>query len=224
MIVPKIPAYEIKLTESSLAEKRAAIETLQEIVVVESVKDRENALAAVALAKGNLKKFTESKDALKEPALRICQKIDELARDYANPIKIEQSRVEALTNAYQAKCNAEIDALKRAELQDLQEKTKELTAMEQVGAICQHQYTDALREQATRIAELNQPVKVEGAMMKQGLEYDIMNALEAATAHPELFTIEPKRRELLAFINAPGFVSMPGVSTRLQVKVHAKAS
>lgn len=215
MIVPQIPAYKIELTEGSLLERKATVEVLQDIVKVETAKDREEAIAALGLAKGMLKKFVASKDELKEPALRICQKIDRLAKDYQDTVKVELARVEALTNAYQAKCNAAAEELRRQEMAEI---------AKQNAKAAQANDMEKLRENAAREAEINQPIKVEGAMMKQGLEYDILNALEAATAHPELFTIEPKRRELLAFINAPGFVSMPGVSTRLQVKVHAKAS
>lgn len=215
MIVPQIPAYKIELTEGSLMERKATIEVLQDIVKVETAKDREEAIAALGLAKGMLKKFVASKDELKEPALRICQKIDKLAKDYQDTVKVELARVESLTNDYQAKCNVAAEALRR----------EEMAAIKHENAIAAAQNNiERLRENAMREAELNQPVKVEGAMMKQFLDFDVIDYKEAFLANPSLFRIEPKRAEILAKINAPGFVSMPGVSTRLQVKVHAKAS
>lgn len=214
MIVPTIPAYKISLTESSLSEKRAAIETLQEIVAVESVKDRENALAAVSLAKGTLKQFIESKDELKKPALKICQKIDELARDYANPIKVEQSRVESLINAYQTKCDAKADELRR----------QEMAAIAHENAIAAAQNNiERLRENAMREAELNQKPKTEGAIHKSFFDYEVLpgGLIELANAREDLVTIEPKRREILAAISNGAL--LPGLRVFKRTTLNAKA-
>lgn len=215
MIVPQIPAYKIELTEGSLAEKRAAIETLQEIVAVESVKDRDNALAALSLARGNLKKFTESKDELKEPALRICQKIDALARDYGNSIKVEMSRVEALTNGYQTKCDAVAEELRRQEVAEI--------AHENAIAAAQNNI-ERLRENALREAELNQKPKTEGAIHKSFFDYDILpgGLLELAQQRPDLVSIEPRRREILAAISNGAL--LPGLRVYKRTTLNAKAS
>lgn len=212
---PELGKYVVTITDAALMERKAAIETSQEIVKVDSPTERSDALAAVSMVKGLLKALEKTREEIKRPVLDAGQAIDRAAKSYSDALKIEQARVERLLNDYQAKCNAAAEALRREELAALAKENEAASAANDI---------DKLRENAARAAEISQRMKVEGAMMKQGLEYDILNALEAATAHPELFTIEPKRRELLAFINTPGFVSMPGVSTRLQVKVHAKAS
>lgn len=215
LVAPELPKYVVTITDAALMERKGALETTAEITQVTSPSERSDALAAVSLTKGLLKALEKTREEIKRPVLDAGQAIDRAAKSYADALKIEQNRVEKLLNEYQAKCNERAEELRRQEMAEIAKQNAEAAQANDI---------ERLRENAERAAEINQPTRVEGAMMKQGLEYDILNALEAATAHPELFTIEPKRRELLAFVNAPGFVSMPGISTRLAVKLHAKAS
>lgn len=212
---PQLPVYRVEITEEALASRKDAIELSQSIVSVSSATERSDALAAVSLVKGLLKALEKTREEIKRPVLDAGQAIDKAAKGFADALKIEQARVEKLLNEYQAKCNAAAEELRRQEMAEIAKQNAEAAQANDI---------DKLRENARREAEINQPIKVEGAMMKQFLDFDVIDYKEAFMANPMLFRIEPKRAEILAKINAPGFVSMPGVSTRLQVKLHAKAS
>ncbi len=216
LIVPKIATVDITLTEASLAQKRDTVELLQDIVSVKSITDRDDALAAAGLAKGTLKSFEESKTALKEPALRICQQIDKLAKGYSDSIKAELTRVERLLTQWQTEADRKADELRQAELREIAQAAAIEAAQNNV---------EKLREYAMREAELNQPTRVEGAMRCETWEFEPLDEeglLRLAIARPDLVTIEPKTRDIRAAIAAGAL--LPGLRVWKVSKLHSKAS
>ena len=83
---------------------------------------------------------------------------------------------------------------------------------------------DTIRANAERQIELCQKVAVEGAMTKEFFDYDILpgGLLELVNNRPDLVTLEPKRREILAAISNGAL--LPGLRVFKTVKVMARAS
>jgi len=211
LIVPQIGRFEVTITEQALMARKDAIELSQSIVSVESIKERDDAIAALSLVKGLLKSLEATRTEVKRPVIDAGNAIDKAAKSYADALKIEQVRVEKLTNAYQLKCNQAAAELRDAELKEI--------AQQNQGADI-----DTLRANAERQIELCQKVTVEGAMTKEYFEYDILpgGLMELAQQRPDLVSLEPRRREILAAISNGALI--PGLRVYKTVKVMAKAS
>jgi len=214
LLCPEIPKFTVTITPDAIEQRKFAIECAQEIVSVASLKEREDALAAASMIKSVLKRMEDTRTTVKAPVLAATKEIDGKAKAFSDGLKVEQARVERLLNDYQLKCNLAAEELRAAEMKEMAEQAK--------AAVKQDDF-EKLRELATREAEINQPTRVEGARMRQFLDYDVIDILALANAHPEFVKIEPRRSILLAFINTPGFVSLDGVSTRMVAKLDAKA-
>lgn len=212
---PQLPVYRVEITEEALASRKDAIELSQSIVSVSSVTERSDALAAVSLVKGLLKALEKTREEIKRPVLDAGHAIDKAAKGFADALKIEQSRVEKLLNEYQSQCNAAAEELRRQEMADIaQENAKAAQAND----------IEKLRENAQREAELNQKTVIPDAIHKQFFDYDILpgGLMELAQQRPDLVSIEPRRREILAAISNGAL--LPGLRVYKRTTLNAKAS
>ncbi len=210
---PPIGKFVVTITEDALEQRKFALECLGEIVSVQSIKDRDDALAALSVAKSILKRMEDTRTAVKAPVLAATKEIDGKAKAFSDGIKVDQARVERLLNDWQAKANAVAEELRLAELADL--------AKQNAAA---GDNLNVLRANAEREAELQQPTRVDGARHTEYFEYDILpgGLMELAQQRPDLVTIEPKRREILAAISQGAL--LPGLRVYRATKLHAKAS
>jgi hypothetical protein len=206
--VSETPA--VRIGPDAIMQKQTAIEYAQEIVAVGSPAQNQDCVAAMSIIKGLLDKMEETRSTVKRPALDACQTIDRIAKGYTDTLATEYKRLQKLSGAFVQEQQDRINAEAAAEIADM--------------ASDQDMSEEAIRARTVRTIELRQPVKVEGAQVRSGLEYEIMDALALATARPDLVTIEPKRRDLLAYINIPNMPALPGVRTFSQTILHAKAS
>lgn len=209
-ITPSLDHFQVDIPSDAQLARKNAIELAQSVTQVTNETELADAVAAASMCKGLEKQCEDARKVIKEPVLEAGKRIDTIAKGYAGGLSLERQRLEKACAEYHAAKQARIDA----------EKAKELLDM----AAEQDMSEDAMRVRAIRLAEINQPVKVAGAQIKSGLDYEVLDALALATARPDLVTIEPKRRELLTTINIPGAAAIPGVRTFPHVTLHAKAS
>lgn len=213
LVAPELPKYVVTITDAALMERKGALETTAEITQVTSPSERSDALAAVSLTKGLLKALEKTREEIKRPVLDAGQAIDRAAKSYADALKIEQNRVEKLLNDYQRECNERTEELRRQEMAEIAKANAEAAKVNDI---------DKLRENAAREAELNQKIKVDDAIHRQFFDYDILpgGLLELAIARPDLVTLEPKRRDILAAISNGAL--LPGLRVYKRTTLNAK--
>lgn len=216
LVVPELPKFTVTITDDALAKRKDAIELAQDIVQVTTITERDDALAAASLIKGLEKQMEETYEIVKKPVRVAGQAIDKAKREYLEGLQAERARIERMANEFQQAANRRAEALRQEELREMQAQAAQGIS------------EDEMRQQAARAAELNQKPQVAGTMMREFLDYDILD-LDALYAHAkhlnlDLVKLEPSRSAILAYINTPGFVSAPGLATRLATKLHAKAS
>lgn len=204
------PAPAVTIDPDAITQKQDCIEMAQSIVSVASQSEQTDAVAAASMIKGLLKRMEATRVEVKKPALEACQTIDRIAKGYCDTLNQELKRLEKLAADYQAECDRIANELKAQELMDMAQD--------------EDMSEDAVRDRTERRIELAQPLRVEGASVRHGLDYEILDIAALAAARPDLVKIEPRRRELLAYINIPNVPALPGVRTFSQTILHAKAS
>lgn len=209
-ISPSVNEFTVDIPPAILESKKVCVELMQDLTKCESEADLGNIIAAASLSKGLEKQCEDARTKLKAPILEAGRRIDTVAKGFASGLALERIRIEKLAAQYQAKLNAAAEALKR----------EELAAMAQETDMSE----DAMRFRASRSAELAQVEKPSGASFRTFTDYTIDDPLAAVAARSDLFTIEVKRREMLAYLSIPNHKPIPGVFEFTNNTLHAKAS
>lgn len=200
----------IQPTESALSQKRAAIETAQEITAVDSPESLADAVAAMSIIKDLVKKMEATRVQLKEPFLTAGKTIDAVAKGYSDTLEQECKRVQKLTNAYQTA----LEAARQAENDRL--------LAEQRAAQENPDTTDSMRERVMLANQLMAKPVVAGARTSQDIQIEVTDALALAVAMPGMVRIEPRLAELKGWFRQPNAKDIPGVRVTYGVKVDAR--
>jgi hypothetical protein len=209
-ITPSLDHFQVNIPIDAQLARKNAIELAQSVTQVTNETELADAIAAASMCRGLEKQCEDARKVIKEPVLEAGKRIDTIAKGFAGGLSLERQRLEKACAEYHAAKQARIEAETARELLDMAASTD--------------MSEDAMRSRASRLAEISQPVKVEGAQVRSGLDYDILDITALAAARPDLVTITPKRREILAYINIPNMPALPGVRTFSQTILHAKAS
>lgn len=210
------PARVEVITDNALAQRKSAIELMQSLVLCECDANQADITAAASLAKGLERTMEETRVQFTKPLNDEVKRINTVAKGYADGLKLERERIEALSSAYQNAKIARIESEKAAEVAELEEATKNAD-------------TDQLRAIATRQQELARPVRVEGAMQRTEIDFEItdLNAFVAwclQYRRMDMLKIEPRRTEIKGYFSVPNQPEIPGVTVKRGVKVYATAS
>lgn len=209
-ITPSLDHFQVDIPSDAQLARKNAIELAQSVTQVTNETELADAIAAASMCKGLEKQCEDARKIIKEPVLEAGKRIDTIAKGFAGGLSLERQRLEKECAEYHAAKQARIEAETSRELLDMAASTD--------------MSEDAMRSRACRLAEISQPMRVEGAQVRSGLDYDILDIAALAAARPDLVTITPKRREILTYINIPNMPALPGVRTFSQTILHAKAN
>ncbi len=202
--------FAIDISEGALLARKDALELGNSIVAVSTPAELADAVAAASLINGLIKQMEETREAVKRPILDAGKLIDKTAHGYNDALKLEQARVEKLASNYQADQLRRIEELRQDELRKL--AAEALTDKSE----------DAMLARAERQIELQQPIRVAGATVKQSNDYEVTDLRALYLARPDLAEVTPRRALILASINIDGAPAIPGLRVFQTTKVQAK--
>ena len=237
--VPPIDAGPIGVAQGAaerLAKLAAACRLVQRVV-----SDRTQALAArhAVDARTEIKRLEEARVAVKAPALELCRKIDDIAREAALPLKAEIQRLEKLLSDYhreleRQRLERERQAREEQERQrrDAEAESARLRAEAQAKAaqaatpVQAQQVLDLASAKAKQIeaaaaapvAVTPVPVAPSGVRTRTVWSYRVVDVWKIAAHNRNLVRIEPAAGAIREMIDS-GMRECPGLEIYEETKV-----
>lgn len=237
----------VRIVATGQALREEALQKTRKVNIVTDEHSQQQAIGAVAVAKGLMKSVEQSRKEVKAPLLEWGKQIDSVAVDFCSPLHAEVNRLETLIAAFQNQEAKRVEQenaerLKRqiAEQQEALriQKAQDNAARKAVEATTEKQRQIAIKlqsELAQQQAELEiesaeaesnrivEAPKAEGASVRKTYDFTVLDVAALYAAHPDCVKLEPKKsaiRNLIEFKELKGGeIQIPGVKITEDMRV-----
>jgi len=241
----------VRVVATGQALREEALQKTRKVAIVIDEHSQQQAIAAVAVAKGLMKSVEQSRKEVKAPLLDWGKQIDSVAVDFCSPLHAEVNRLETLIAAFQNQEARRVEAenterLKR-QIAEQQEALRIQKAQDEASRKAMEATTEKQRQTALKLqaelaqqraeleiesaeAESNRVIeapKAEGASVRQTYDFTVLDVAALYAAHPDCVKLEPKKsaiRNLIEFKQISGAkIEIPGVKIREVTKVAVRS-
>lgn len=197
-------ALAIAFTPQAFALKESALDLAATVGRVDTADQNEAAVKAQLEIARILKLAEEARTAAKAPIIKFGKTIDLTATTFIEELKSEERRLCALTGSYMQLEQAKARAAAKLEQDRLSALEREKTlALAQAQT---HEQLEAVHDKFNdRIAAEAPPMppaapKPQGQVVKEDIEFEVVDIAALARAHWNLVTVEPKRGDIKALL------------------------
>lgn len=220
---PDLYDSDISIVAEAMELQAAALREAESIDSISDEFEANCAAEAMQSLKQLEKRITESHKVVKEPYLSVTRKLDEIKRDYLDPIKGEHSRISAMLGAYQAaerqkKLEAEREARRKERELIEQQQAKQLEAMESGDQEALAKADEELRTAQVAIKQetASKHGAVKGVKVRTTVCYEIIDEAALLKERSDLFS--PDDRKIKAALKISQ--SIPGLKVWEEQKAY----
>lgn len=207
-------AVSLSIPQESLATRAEVLEIAELVVRVENEIQQTMAIDALKVCKDLAKRVESSRVLVKEEPLKLCRKIDSMAKEFRETVDREAARIERLLADYQRRLIEKQRAEEAARYKEAQRLEQERVRALQDARKAE---TEEARKEALNVAvaavEQRQEVmsavvapvaQPEGIKACMEWTFEVLNAQEVFAARPDLCEVSVKTAAVKDFIRGGG--------------------
>lgn len=230
LTITKAQDVVILIPQSSHERKADALELSTEVTAVENDTQRSMAVEALSTLKRLRIDAENARKEIKKPVDAICDKIQEIAKEFSKEIVDEESRINRLVSDYETKLRLEREAKERAAMAEAfrleQERAKAIQdarnaeTEEQRQALLNQaaEAKQAQQAELVKVVESKAPAKIEGFSAKPKWIGTCVDPVALYQARPDLCDIVPSQKRINDAVNA-GLRDCAGLVIQQETKV-----
>jgi len=214
LIIREDARHQVSWTGEAVALRDEALAKAGVITAVTNQAELEACVSAHVQVRIMRAEAERARKECKQPVLDFGRTIDGSAKEFVKPLAIEDERLSRLASDYeavQAQQRRAVEALRLADLADIERRKQEQLAQAQtIEEIDDIQ--ERAGEEARAAAAPLQSVRAEGQVVREDWEITITDIWALAKASPACVNMEPRLIHIKALLN--GGVKLPGVEAK----------
>ena len=214
-----LPRPEIELTPAAFNARSVALAASGQVKAITCVADLDNAASALNTVVSLVRSVEASRKDVKAPVLDVGRRIDQVAKEYLEPLEGEKRRLETIVGSYQEaarrKAEKEREEAARAQaaaLAEMQEKQAEALAAgdEEAADAARAEAADKIAESQLKVIEAEGP-KLDNITTRTSWKFDVTDIEALFKARPELVLLAPNNPAIRAVVKTSNGKPIPGL-------------
>lgn len=235
VITPSLSAASVTAAEAARIERDELLLRCASITTVADRLDADHATGILRDLTAFTKRIEAARVEAKAPALEIGKRIDTLAKELAQAVTAEATRVSGVVGAFEAEERRKAEAARReAEAQAAairyEAERKAAEARRLAGnALEADRAEDAVREKAAeqivavlQAATISEAAKAPGTAVREDVVFEVLDIRALHAAHPELVNLEPNGTAIRAILRANPNLQVPGLRHWREAKLSVR--
>jgi chemotaxis protein histidine kinase CheA len=200
----------IDIEPTAIERRDDLVTTAHSIEAITDAMDADAAASVLREIEAHLKGCESARVAIGGPVLNITRKINDTAKVYSEPLKIEKDRLSRILGIYQQAEREKAEKARReaaeAARKIAEEEARKLAAAEIEHGADSPEAEAAAEAAVNRVAEARvavaqvTPVQPKGVALRQPWKFEVTDIKALAAAHPELVVISPNTAAINAVI------------------------
>ena len=214
-----LPRPAIELSPAAHNARQVSLLAANAVKSITCIGDLDQAASSLSSIKSLTRAVEESRKEVKAPVLEVGRRIDQVAKEYLEPLEIEAKRLSVLVGSYQeaAHRKSEQDRENAAKIQaaaisEMQEKqTAAIAAGDEAAAdAARAEAADKIAVSQLAVIEAEGP-RVDGITTRTTWKFDVTDINELFKARPELCVIAANNAAIRAVLKAANGATIPGL-------------
>lgn len=199
LTVSDIAGVDVALLPGAEQTKRALLQGSRIITTIEDAFDAECAADVLGNISRELKAMEDARKAVKAPVLELGKRIDALAKEWANEIEAEKTRISRVLGDYQLAERKKKEAAERAARQaEWEARRKAQEALDKGDLEGAEAAADEIAKPQAVVAESSH--QIAGTAVRETYQFEVTDINALFKAAPHLCKIEPDNAAIRAAI------------------------